>query len=250
MRREEPIAPGDESKQGRSPVWRLLLLGACLLGLLALAVYWSTGSDDLSQRLTQLRALAESAGPFWVLAAFTLALTLAVPLGLLALLMIAALGPWGGFAAVLVGALISASISHAIGHLLGHQALQRLAGPRVRLLSRALGQRGLWTVITLRLVPLAPFAVVNMVAGATHIRLRDMLLGSALGMSPSILAMAFFMDWILALMQRPQELGRPALLLSLGLVALLALLGLAWRYRQHYRHRHRRKSRPSRSGPD
>lgn len=215
---------------------RLLLLGACLIGLIALAVYWSAGSQDLKQSLAQLQASAKSAGPGWVLAAFTLALSLAVPLGLLALLVIAVLGPWAGFTTVLVGALISASLSHVIGHHLGHQALQTLAGPRVRLLSQSLGHRGLWAVITLRLVPLAPFAVVNMVSGATHIRLRDLLFGTLIGMSPSILAMAFFMDWILAWLQDPQYLGMPALLPALGLL-LLALLGLAlaWRRRKKRR---------------
>jgi len=214
---------------------RLLVLGACLTALIALAVYWSAGSQDLKQSLAQLQASAQSAGPGWVLAAFTLALSLAVPLGLLALLVIAVLGPWAGFATVLVGALISASLSHVIGHHLGHQALQTLAGPRVRLLSQSLGQRGLWAVITLRLVPLAPFAVVNMVSGATHIRLRDLLLGTLIGMSPSILAMAFFMDWILAWLQDPQDLGMPALLLALGGLLLLLGLALVWQRKKKRR---------------
>ncbi|MCV2352099.1 TVP38/TMEM64 family protein [Paucibacter sp. Y2R2-4] len=211
---------------------RLLVLGACLITLITLAVYWSAGSQDLKQSLALLQASAQSAGPGWVLALFTLALSLAVPLGLLALLVIAVLGPWAGFATVLIGALISASISHAIGHHLGHQALQTLAGPRVRLLSQSLGARGLWAVITLRVVPLAPFAVANMAAGATHIRLRDLLLGTLIGMSPSILAMAFFMDWILAWLQDPQDLGVPALLLALGLLLLVLGLALAWRRRK------------------
>ncbi|WP_414896431.1 VTT domain-containing protein [Roseateles sp.] len=64
-------------------------------------------------------------------------------------------------------------------------------------LSERLGGRGVWTEITLRLLPLAPFAVANMVAGATHILLRDMLLETAIGISPSTLVMAFFMDNIL-----------------------------------------------------
>ncbi|MFY7865914.1 TVP38/TMEM64 family protein [Roseateles sp.] len=213
------------------PWMRLLMLGLCLLALLGMAVYWSFSGPDLKQSLTQLQATALQAGPLWLLALFTLALTLAVPLGLLALLMIAALGPWTGFAAVIIGALLSASISHALGHLLGHQALQRVAGPKVRLLSQALGRRGFWAVVTIRMVPIAPYAVVNMVAGATHIRLRDLLLGSAIGISPSMLAMAFFADWILAWLQHPEDLAWPALLLVLGLIVLLSV-GLRWRGRQ------------------
>ena len=214
---------------------RLLLLGLCLLGLLASAAYWSATSADVKQSLAELQTRAQALGPAWVLFMFTLALSLAVPLGLLALLVIAVLGPWLGFFTVLLGALISASISHLIGHRLGHQALQTLAGPRVRLLSLSLGARGLWAVITLRLVPLAPFAVANMVAGATHIRLRDLLLGTVLGMSSIILAMAFFMDWILARLHDPTDLVKaapPWWVTLLSLVGLLLVLGMAWAWRR------------------
>ena len=199
---------------------RLMLLSFFIIALLSLAVYWSAGPVDLMRLLARLQAQAQSAGLVIVVATCMLALTLAVPLGLLALLVIAALGPWNGFFGVLVSALLSIIISHSIGHLLGHQVVVRLAWPRVRLLSQYLGRRGLRVVIMLRMLPLAPFAVVNMVAGATHIRLRDMLLGSAIGMSPGILALAFFMDWILAQIQQPERNSD----LWLGGVLLLIIL--------------------------
>ena len=44
------------------------------------------------------------------------------------------------------------------------------------------------TVTGLRLLPVAPFTVVNMVAGAGHIRFWDFVLGTAFGMAPGILA--------------------------------------------------------------
>jgi len=37
-----------------------------------------------------------------------------------------------------------------------------------------------------RLVPVAPFTLINLVAGVTRIRFRDYLLGTALGMAPGI----------------------------------------------------------------
>jgi phospholipase D1/2 len=42
----------------------------------------------------------------------------------------------------------------------------------------------------IRMVPIAPFSIVNMVAGASKLGLRDFMLGTALGMAPGIAVMA------------------------------------------------------------
>jgi uncharacterized membrane protein YdjX (TVP38/TMEM64 family) len=201
---------------------RALLLALGIASLLGLALFWSAGKLELGPLLAQLQSRGAALGSGLALLGAAVGLTLAVPLSVLSLLLIAAFGPWQGFLCSMAAALLSASISHAIGRGLGHQALLRLAGPRVRQLSERLGGRGVWAVIMLRLLPLAPFAVVNMVAGATHIRLRDMLLGTAIGMSPSTMAMAFFMETILLALQHPGRFG------WLWLSLLLAVLGLAW----------------------
>ncbi|MCV2353903.1 VTT domain-containing protein [Paucibacter sp. B2R-40] len=207
---------------------RLALLALLLAGLLGLALFWSAGKLDLNALLAQLRSSGAALGPGLAMLAAALGLTLAVPLSAISLLLIAALGPWQGFACSMGAALLSSAASHAIGRGLGHQALQGLAGPRVRQVSEQIGDRGVWAVITLRLLPLAPFAVVNMVAGATHIRLRDMLVGTAIGMTPSTLAMAFFMDRILLALQ---QTGRRDWL-WLGLFGLLLVFALAYGLRR------------------
>ena len=231
-----------EGAAGLRRHWRRLALLALLVaGLLGLAVFWSAGKLELDGLLAQLRSSGAALGPALATLGAALALTLAVPLSVLSLLLIAALGPWQGFACSMGAALLSSAASHAIGRSLGHQALQELAGPRVRQVSAALGGRGVWAVVTLRLLPLAPFAVVNMVAGATHIRLRHMLLGTAIGMTPSTLAMAFFMDTILRALQQAGRADR----LWLGLILLLTFLALAFGLRRWRRRiNHQREPQP------
>ncbi|MDC8786015.1 TVP38/TMEM64 family protein [Roseateles koreensis] len=214
---------------------RLIALVLCIAVLLLLALAWSGGplrnalhALQPAQLLAQLQAFGASAGPLVLIAAFALALTLAVPLSLLTLLVIAAMGPLPGCLYALAGALAGATISHGIGRLLGHEALRRLGGPRVNQLSDTLGRRGLLAVIGLRLMPIAPFAVVNMVAGATHIRLRDMLLGTAIGMSPSTLVMAFFLDRITAALAHPGPLVWGLVVLGLCLVLAGTWLFRRW----------------------
>ena len=85
-------------------------------------------------------------------------------------------------------------------------------------------------MIAVRVVPIAPFAIVNMVAGASHIRLRDMVLGTALGMAPGTVIMAFFVEQIVAAFRQP---GPLAAAIVLGLLALVAVGG--WAARKYLR---------------
>jgi uncharacterized membrane protein YdjX (TVP38/TMEM64 family) len=65
-------------------------------------------------------------------------------------------------------------------------------------LSRRLARKGILAVVVVRNIPMAPFAIVNMVAGASHIKLKDFLLGTALGMLPGIVANTVFADRVVA----------------------------------------------------
>jgi uncharacterized membrane protein YdjX (TVP38/TMEM64 family) len=78
----------------------------------------------------------------------------------------------------------------------------------------------------LRLLPVAPFTVVNLVAGASEIRARDYMLGSLFGMSPGIVLMTVFGDRLGAWLRDPDM---PNLAVVTG-VAVAALL-LTWALR-------------------
>ena len=176
---------------------------------------------DVDLVVSSLRRFGQSFGPVAAVCGFALALTLAVPLTFLTLVALVAFGPGAGFACVMAGGLIGASASYAIGLLLGREALEHLAGERINRLSRRLASRGLIAVIALRLVPVAPFAIINMVAGASHIRLRDLLLGTAIGITPGTLAMMLFVDQIAAALKQPT----PLTFALAGLTVLLIVVG-------------------------
>jgi uncharacterized membrane protein YdjX (TVP38/TMEM64 family) len=73
----------------------------------------------------------------------------------------------------------------------------------------------------IRMVPIAPFSIVNVVAGASKLSLRDYLLGTALGMLPGIVVMAVLGAQI-ADLARDASWGN-VLLLGLAIVAWIAL---------------------------
>ncbi len=73
---------------------------------------------------------------------------------------------FAGFAYALSGALLSAVMSYWVGQWAGHGLLKRYAGNRLHRISQKLSKRGVLTIITMRIIPIAPFAVINVVAGA------------------------------------------------------------------------------------
>jgi uncharacterized membrane protein YdjX (TVP38/TMEM64 family) len=73
-------------------------------------------------------------------------------------------------------------------------------------------------VVTLRLLPVAPFTLVNLAAGASAIRLTDFVIGTVLGMAPGVTLMAVMGDRVASLFSHP----------TLGELGLLALCVVAW----------------------
>lgn len=203
---------------------KLYLLAFALAALIALAAAWAWTPMrawlDVDLVVTSLQRFGRAFGPVAAVCGFALALTVAVPLVFLTLVALVAFGPLAGFACAMAGALVGAAASYGIGRFLGREVVRRLAGERINRLSQRLARRGVLAVIAVRLVPVAPFAVVNMVAGASHIRLRDLLLGTAIGMTPATLAMAVFVDQITDALRQPTPL-------TFALAALTVVLVVA-----------------------
>ena len=213
---------------------KLVLLVLVLLGLVGLALAWSWSPMrdwlDVDGVVAAIRHAGESFGPAAAVAGLTLALVLAVPLIFLTLVSVAAYGPLAGSVYVLAGALMSAAVSYGVGRLLGREVVERLAGPRVNQLSRRLARRGLLAVVAVRLLPVAPFAVVNMAAGASHLRLQHLLLGTAIGILPATLGVALFLDQIQAALRSPTPWTWALVALTVGLIG-----GGAWLLRRWMR---------------
>jgi uncharacterized membrane protein YdjX (TVP38/TMEM64 family) len=128
--------------------------------------------------------------PLFAVAAFVLGGLVVFPVLVLIAATAAALGPWLGFGSAFAGVLLSASLLFGIGRFMGHKRLQSLLGRRaLRVQNRIVG-KGVAAVALIRMVPIAPFSLVNLLAGASQLTLRDFLIGTILGMAPGIATMA------------------------------------------------------------
>jgi phospholipase D1/2 len=100
-----------------------------------------------------------------------------------------AFGPLLGPLYAMAGCLASASTGFAIGRWLGQARIARYGGERIGAISRGLKRNGILAVFFVRKIP-APFALVNIVIGASAVRYRDFVIGTVLGMGAFVIALA------------------------------------------------------------
>ncbi|WP_244521516.1 VTT domain-containing protein [Bradyrhizobium sp. DOA9] len=198
-------------------------IASIALALLGLALAWSyTSLSDYANtgRISSfLSAYSQSGwGPPFAILAFVVGGLVIFPVLVLIAATAAALGPWLGFVTAMAGVLLSALLLFAIGRFLGRERLQRLLGRRAARIQERVVGKGILAVVVIRMIPIAPFSLVNVAAGASTLPLRDFMVGTLLGMMPGILAMAVLGAQI-------ADLARNA---SWSNIALLALAFLGW----------------------
>jgi len=164
-------------------------------------------------------------GPLLATLGFALACVLLVPVIPLTVAAGVALGPGVGIVVAWAGTSAAAAIGHFAGQRLWRESVRRLAGDRLNALSRRLARRGILSSALVRIVPVAPFMVVNLVAGASHVGARDFLIGTALGILPGTVLLVVAGDWTRALVAQPDGSIWPwTLLAALALAGAVAAL--------------------------
>jgi phosphatidylserine/phosphatidylglycerophosphate/cardiolipin synthase-like enzyme/uncharacterized membrane protein YdjX (TVP38/TMEM64 family) len=229
---ERPARPDEVVREfvpgpgGRSITGRLLLLGLCALLATAMALAWHY--TPLAQYVSLDRvsraahALASTRfGPLLVTGAYAVAAIASVPVTVLIVCAGLLFGAVAGSLYALAGSLVAALATYAIGRWAGRDAVRRHAGSRLNRLSKRLGRQGIAAVVVLRVAPLAPFVLVNLAAGASHIGLRDYIIGTLVGMGPGIVLSTVFAHQLVDAVRHP-HLASIALLagIGIGIVAL------------------------------
>ena len=74
------------------------------------------------------------------------------------------------------------------------------------------------------MLPVAPYSVVNLAAGAARVPFRDFVLGSVIGISPGVIGITLFEDQLEQMIRSPSLLT----LVTLAVILSLMLLGVTW----------------------
>jgi len=215
---EKPLEPDElvnyfigsrEQQSAYRHIQKILLLAA---GVLILAVLWRWTPAREWVDVQSAEAVGEwirqqPFTPLMVMAAYVLGGLIAFPITLMVIASVIVFGPWWGLTYALAGAELSALVVFGLGRLLGRDAVRRVAGSLLNRISRKLSDSGLAAIITFRIVPVAPFSVINVIAGVSEMRLKDYAVGTFVGMLPGIGAIALLSDQISASLRHP-DLGQ------------------------------------------
>lgn len=121
------------------------------------------------------------------------------------------------------GSLANALTCYGIGILLGRRSLHMLSGKRLKQLNKHIRQYGILAVIMLRNIPVAPFSIVNFIAGASRIKLLDFAVGTVLGMLPGIVVITLFSRRVMHVLHNPDAVD-----IFLTILIGCIILGIGW----------------------
>lgn len=161
---------------------------------------------------------------FWVLGIYVISSLVLFPVTLLNVATILTFGPITGNLYAFAGWLCSASIGFGIGRLLGRDWVEKIARSGLERIFDRATRHGFVTVFSTRMVPIAPFTVVNLFVGGSGIGFTVFLFATAVGRIPGIITITLFGVQLEMLLRR-QDLVSWVIL---GMTMVMLIAASAW----------------------
>ena len=228
----------DSGSRLRKLIPRLLIITVVIVVLTAFYLAGGTRWLNLKQSLEQLDTLRflvhmhYIAALFTAAAAYTLMAALSIPGGTVMSLLIGFLfGRWVGGAVIVVSATLGAgSIFLMVRYLIGDAVRRRLERkPQAARLLHGFEHDAFNYLLFVRLVPLFPFWLVNLVSAFTAMRMRQFIFGTFIGIMPACFIYANVGEQ-LGNIQSVHGLISPGLIAAMVLLGFLALLPVGARW--------------------
>lgn len=134
----------------------------------------------------------------------------------------AVFGFWTGVVVVSFASTVGATLACVVARFLLGNYVQRRFGDKLRTINEGIQREGAFYLFTLRLVPVFPFFVVNLVMGLTPIKLLTYYTVSQIGMFPATLVYVNAGKQ-LGQIQSLSDVASPELLVSFALLGIFPL---------------------------
>ncbi|PSN15105.1 TVP38/TMEM64 family protein [filamentous cyanobacterium CCT1] len=202
-----------------------LLISLCLLAT-AIGIYLVGAIQP-----EQLELMLQEAGvwaPIAYMATYVAATVLILPSTPLNLAGGAIFGPWLGTLWTSIAAVVAAVIAFIFTRTIGRDIVSKRIAGRWQALDAEIQIGGSFYMFAVRLQPVIPYGLVNIVAALTSIRFKDFLIGTALGTVPGIFPFVLLGSFGLKAIKTGEFLP---LLFALSLLTLLVISSV-WYYRR------------------
>jgi phospholipase D1/2 len=216
-----------KSKKRRRQIW----LGVgILVTLFAVAAAWKwtplAEQIDIRKITSWVFSIRDNpARPVIILGAYLAGSLVLIPVTVLILATALVFGALLGCAYSFAGCFLGAAVTYAVGYFLGQDFVRQLIGSRWKRVEKNINRTGILAVATVRLLPMAPFTIVNIVSGAFQVPFRDYIIGSLIGMAPGIIIINLFAHQVESAIRDP-GIGSYMLLIGLVAASVLGTLGV------------------------
>lgn len=147
------------------------------------------------EHVQELLAMYPSASALVLIFAKIIGALILFPGTPLTLLAGATFGVVKGSIVSLIGNILGATLAFFVSrYLLQKYVIKNILSkyPRIEEYEKRFATHGFETVVLLRLIPLFPFNALNYLLGVTHVRTKDYILGTAVGIIPGTIAFVYF----------------------------------------------------------
>lgn len=217
------------------PAWRKIAIGALLIGAAAALWRFTPLADYVTPQslASWARVMRQSTwAPIALVLAFIPAAFIMFPLPLLILMAVLAFGPLAGLSYGMSGAAAAITATYCAGRMMRYETLRSVFGQKLD------GARDLFhghTVVAafaVSTVPVPPFGVQGIMAGAMRVSFWQYMLGTLLAMLPGAVLAAVFGREIVRGFQDPSTLSWPLLALTVIAFCLFGYFAKRWTARR------------------
>lgn len=160
----------------------------------SLVIAWQLGYFDLAERERLVAVLRRGRETAWAapvfLAFYVLAATVGLPTTPMSIVGGALFGAARGFPLAWTAEMVATLTAYTLARSIGQRPARRFLG-RHHLLGRVQRRADFSTLLRLRVLPVAPFAVLDYAAGLAGVPLRVLLFATAVGILPSVIAYTY-----------------------------------------------------------
>lgn len=209
----------------RKKLW--IAVGLVVTVVVAMTLAWRfTALHELVTIENVVDWIETFSGKWWapvvIVLLYTPAALILFPRALLTLAAAMVFGPVQGFVLAMTGVLLSAWILQFAGRFVEEGTVKRIAGKRIEPLKKLLQKQGFMAIAAVGFLPVAPFSVEMIVAGALRIPLFQLLLGVALAHLPGTVFTTLLGDQAVAALTHGREVNRAVIV---GVVLAFIALG-------------------------